>query len=171
MTKANNQLVARRQSLAISRKLSQTARSKDNANIVHRFERDVMPFLTDYRRNLFGTCLVFCLTANANWTRAETQQKQKIVGLGATSCNGFMADATRKSSIQRDYLAWAQGYMSAILLTRPGTIDNGLDLAPSTFPLLKQLEFLRNFCAKHPDQTFPDAVDNLYKRLRQEIAS
>jgi hypothetical protein len=92
---------------------------------------------------------------NAAFALAETQQKQEVVRLGATSCNGFMDEATKRPSVQRDYLAWAQGYMSAILLTRPGTTDNGLDLAPATFPLLKQLEFLRDFCTKNPDQTFP----------------
>ncbi|SRR5581483_1755981 len=130
-----------------------------------------MLFLTEYGRSIVRSCFAVCLIFNADLALAETKQQQKIVGLGATSCTGFMSDAGKKPAIQRDYLAWAQGYMSAILLTRPGTIDDGLDLAPPTFPLLKQLEFLRDYCTKHPNVSFPDAVDNLYKRLRQELAS
>lgn len=130
-----------------------------------------MSFLAEYGRSLARICFVFCLIVSANLALAQTKQKQRVVGLGATSCPAFLNDALRKPPIQRDYLAWAQGYMSAILLTRPGTVDDGLDLTPPTFPLLKQLEFLRDFCTKHPDESFPDAVDNLYKRLRQELAS
>lgn len=130
-----------------------------------------MSFLTGFGRNLYGICFVSCLITDSDLARAETQQKQKIAGLGATSCNGFMSDPNKRPSVQRDYLAWAQGCMSVILLTLSGTINNGLDLAPPTFPLLKQLEFLRDFRTKRPDQTFPDAVDYLYRRLRKEIAS
>ncbi|HZS56777.1 MAG TPA: hypothetical protein VFA65_20390 [Bryobacteraceae bacterium] len=106
-----------------------------------------------------------------NFAFAESASRQKVVGLGAASCDQFISDATKNPSIQRDYLAWAQGYMSAILLTRPGKVDDGLDLAPPTFPLLKQLEFLRDYCRTHSDGQFPEAVEGLYKALRKELAT
>ena len=95
----------------------------------------------------------------------------KIVGLGATTCAQFTNDVTKNPAVQRDYLAWAQGFMSGILIGRPAGIDEGLDLIPSTFPLLKQLEFLRDYCRQHPAEDFSDAVAILYKRLRQEGAT
>lgn len=130
-----------------------------------------MLFLTEHKRNFFRVCIVFCLPTNTVLAGAQTQQKQKIMDLVAISCSRFMSDASKRPSIQRDYLAWSQDYMSVILITRPGTINNGIDLAPPTFPLLKQLEFLRDFCTKLHDQNFPKAVDHLYKRLHQEISS
>lgn len=91
----------------------------------------------------------------------------KIVGLGATSCLQFTADVERSPAVQRDYLAWAQGFMSGILLSQPSGVDDGLDLNPQSFGLLRQLEFLREHCAKNPPAGFSDAVEALYRSLRK----
>ena len=45
--------------------------------------------------------------------RAE-QPNVKIVGIGATSCVDFLSQARETPVVQRDYLAWTQGFMSAI---------------------------------------------------------
>jgi hypothetical protein len=58
--------------------------------------------------------------------------------------------------------------MSGILLGRPAGTDDGLDLDPSTFGLRTQLKFLENFCAHNTSVDFSDAVEALYKQLRQE---
>lgn len=96
---------------------------------------------------------------------------RKIVGLGATSCSQFSKDTNENPSLQRDYLAWAQGFMSGILLSRPPAVDLGLDLNPPEFSLLKQLEFLRDYCGQRPSEDFSDAVAALYKRLRKQNAT
>ena len=117
-------------------------------------------------------CLVVALTAA--WLSIAFHPVRaalatvKIVGPGAVTCAQFTNDAKQNPAVQRDYLAWAQGFMSAILLTRPSGVDDGLDLNPSTFPLLKQLEFLLNHCMQQPSADFSDAVEGLYKRLRKE---
>lgn len=95
----------------------------------------------------------------------------KIVGLGATTCSRFTTDAIENPAVQRDYLAWAQGFMSGILINRPAGVDDGLDPIPPTFPLLRQLDFLRNYCGQRPTEGFSDAVTTLYKRLRKEGAT
>lgn len=94
-------------------------------------------------------------------------QTAKIVGLGATGCSQFTADVGQNPAAQRDYLAWAQGFMSGVLLGRPTGVDDKLDLNPPTLPLLKQLEFLRHYCRGQPSDDFSDAVLALYKLLRQ----
>jgi hypothetical protein len=99
--------------------------------------------------------------------RAETL-KAKIVGLGAATCHQFNDDIKSNALIRRDYLAWAQGFMSGILSSRPPGIDEGLDLNPATFGLVNQLQFLEDHCAKNTSLDFSDAVEALYKRLRQE---
>ena len=91
----------------------------------------------------------------------------KIAGLGATSCTQFLHEVMIEPKVQRDYLAWAQGFMSGILLGRPAGVDEDLNLIPPTFPLLKQLEFLSEYCKKNPTEDFSDAVVSLYKRLRK----
>lgn len=92
----------------------------------------------------------------------------KIVGLGATTCQRFTDDVKADPSVRRDYLAWAQGFMSGIISSRPPGVDEGLDLAPVSFDLIKQLRFLEDYCARNVSLDFSDAVAALYKRLRQE---
>ena len=58
--------------------------------------------------------------------------------------------------------------MSAILLSRPPGVDEGLDLNPATFDLINQLHFLEDHCARNTSVDFAYAVEALYKRLRKE---
>ncbi len=116
-----------------------------------------------------GCVILACYFVPLLVSKAEPSTA-KIVGLGATRCAQFTSDVTRNPAMQRDYLAWAQGFMSGILHGRPPGVDEGLDLNPSTFGLLKQLEFLRDHCAQHPIDGFSNAVEALYKRLRKENA-
>src|SRR4051812_18048320 len=81
-------------------------------------------------------------------------QTANIVGLGATTCKVFNQDVERSAQVQRDYFAWAQGFMSGVLMRAPPGVDEGLELRPSTFPLLRQIEFLRSFCARNPDKDY-----------------
>lgn len=99
--------------------------------------------------------------------RAEAP-KAKIVGLGATTCQRFSDDVKYNPLLRRDYLAWAQGFMSGIILSRTPGIDVGLDLNPITFDLINQLHFLEDHCARNVALDFSDAVEALYKRLRRE---
>lgn len=91
-----------------------------------------------------------------------------IVGLGAATCQQFSDDVRSSPSVRLDYLAWAQGFMSGVLLSRPHGIDEGLDLNPATFGLINQLQFLEDYCTENSSHDFSDAVEALYKRLRQE---
>ncbi|GJD97576.1 hypothetical protein [Methylobacterium iners] len=93
-------------------------------------------------------------------------QSVKIVGIGASTCTRFNAEIAAAPSAERDYLAWAQGFMSGALVRAPPGVDEGLDLAPADFPLGLQAEFLRDFCLKHEAGDFSDAVHALYRRLR-----
>jgi len=100
-------------------------------------------------------------------SRAEPRLAN-IVGFGATTCRQFNDDVRSNPNVRLNYLAWAQGFTSGILLGRPPGVDIGLDLDPQTFGLLKQLQFLEEYCAKNGSQNFADGVEALYKRLRQE---
>lgn len=95
--------------------------------------------------------------------QAETA---KIVGIGAASCNRFNQEIQETPALQRDYLAWTQGFMSGALIRAPQGVDAGLDLTPPSFPLQEQADFLRTFCAQNQEQDFMDAARALYHHLR-----
>jgi hypothetical protein len=108
------------------------------------------------------------LAADAGRKLRAEAPKANIVGLGASTCQQFNDDVKSNPSVRRDYLAWTQGFMSGVLLSRPPGVDTGLDLNPATFGLINQLHFLEDHCAKNTSLDFSDAVEALYKRLRQE---
>lgn len=97
---------------------------------------------------------------------AQPSSTAKIVGIGAATCTDFLDNIDKTPATQGDYLSWAQGFMSAVLLSRPAGVDEKLDLKPAEFGLLKQLECLRHWCATNRSQDFSDAVLALYKNLR-----
>lgn len=90
----------------------------------------------------------------------------KIVGLGATNCAQYTKDTSASVEARREYLAWAQGFLSAVLITRPPGVDDGLNLAPDQLPLQDQASFLQSHCARFPENSFSQAVETLYLRLR-----
>ena len=90
----------------------------------------------------------------------------KIVGTGATNCTEFLTALNQDPRIEREYFAWAQGYMSGILIGRPPGADDHLDLKPMEFPVRAQMSFLREYCANHRQSSFSDAVEALYHHLR-----
>jgi hypothetical protein len=96
--------------------------------------------------------------------QAETA---KIVGIGASTCQHYNREIQEAPAVQRDYFAWAQGFMSGALIRAPEGVDAGLDLTPPSFPLEEQADFLRTFCAKNQDQDFMDATRALYRHLRK----
>src|SRR5262245_59644195 len=91
----------------------------------------------------------------------------KIVGTGAATCATFLSDIARNPFSEREYFAWAQGYMSGILMRAPPGKDENLDLTPPGFPVKDQLGFFRDFCAEHEQNDFADAAAQLYQRLRE----
>ncbi|GJD98727.1 MULTISPECIES: hypothetical protein [Methylobacterium] len=111
---------------------------------------------------LVGLALAF----GAGCAFSAAAETDKIVGVGAVSCAQFSAEIARTPSAERDFLAWAQGFMSGALIRSPPGVDEGLDLAPPSFPLPRQAAFLRDHCATHPEQDYMDAVHALYRTLR-----
>lgn len=116
-----------------------------------------MPF--DLRRPAIAA--LFVLTSSA-----AAAQTIRIVGIGASTCARFNQEISQKPAMERDYVAWAQGFMSGALIRAPQGVDDDLDLLPPSFPIEKQADFLRAFCAENPDQDYTDAVRALYRRLR-----
>lgn len=94
-------------------------------------------------------------------------QTVKVVGIGTAPCATFLTDILWKPASEGEYISWAQGYMSGILMRAPPGEDENLDLISSAFPVRMQLTFFRDYCAKYPKQTYADAAESLYARLRE----
>ena len=93
-------------------------------------------------------------------------QTASVVGLGASTCPEFNEETKRNPQLERDYFAWAQGFMSGILIRMPAGVDEGLNLVPKQFPLTSQAEFLRRFCQENTAKRYSDGVIALYRVLR-----
>ena len=122
------------------------------------------------RRRISRSVSLLCyfLISASNVNVGAEAPTHNVVGLGATKCERFNSDIGTNPSMRRDYLAWAQGFMSGILLSRPPGTDEGLDLNPPSFNLLSQLGFLEDYCAENASKDFADGVKALYRRLRLE---
>ena len=94
-------------------------------------------------KNLHVAAMLIALAAVLGLAPSASAQIGKIVGLGAARCAQFTLDVERSPVMQQDYLAWAQGFLSGVLLSQPAGVDEGVDLIPQSLPLLQQLEFLR----------------------------
>lgn len=113
------------------------------------------------RLMLISVCLLIALS------QAEAQAvPEKIVGIGAASCQEFVQESASDPKSERNYLAWMQGYMSGIVIGRPPKTNEGIDLNPKEFTLKAQLTFLRNYCLSAPSAPFAEAVEALFKSLR-----
>ena len=113
---------------------------------------------------------VAALVASCNGALAQ-QTAVKVVGIGAVSCQQFLDMVRASPPAERDFIAWAQGYMSGLLIRAPAGVDENLDLLPPTFPLQRQADFLQAFCSRAGDAGFTDAVQALYRTLRPSSGS
>lgn len=108
------------------------------------------------------------LVAADSWSKAEAQAiRGKVVGLGTATCQRFKDDVKSNAIVRRDYMAWAQGFMSGMLASQPGAGEE-INLHPATYDLVNQLHFLEDHCAQNSALRFSDAVTALFQRLRKE---
>lgn len=115
---------------------------------------------------MLGATLLVVLSGGGLGTGTAQAQSVKIVGIGASTCTRFLQEIDGNPPAEREYFAWAQGYMSGLLIRAPAGKDEDLDLTPPAFPLLKQAAFLRTFCGTNRDADYSDAVNTLYRTLR-----
>ena len=92
-------------------------------------------------------------------------QTAKIVGTGAVSCIRFNQAVDAAPQSMREYFAWAQGYMSGVMMRSPAGVDDALDLSSNALPIVEQMRFVRRYCALHVDGEYADAIQALYHAL------
>ena len=113
---------------------------------------------------------ICAITVNAIlFSSATIAQNVKIVGLGASRCDKFISDTQGNDVSEKQYFAWAQGFMNGALVRAPVGVDDGLDLLPQTFPVQNQMAYLKSWCDKNRNSDFSDASFALFKGLRAQM--
>lgn len=101
---------------------------------------------------------MFAVNAQAAQGGAE------IVGLGLVKCKDFTAAKEGKAGPA--YLIWAQGFMSALNMSRAHekkptkSLGDGKENSPEV-----QMAVLGMYCAKNPERDFAAATINLYGKM------
>jgi hypothetical protein len=86
-------------------------------------------------------------------------------GPGSSSCLKFALDYTRSPPSEEQYFIWAQGYMSAMMMMAPSSVDSDLNLLPASDPQERQMAMIRGICAQDPQRSYSHAVRALYRHL------
>ena len=122
-----------------------------------------------HRLSIQLTAGTLLLAVAGSWSGAEAQStKGKVVGLGAATCQRFKDDVKSNAILRRDYMAWAQGFMSGMLASQPGGADEQINLNPVTYDLVSQVHFLEDHCSQNSALRFSEAVAALFQRLLKE---
>ena len=79
----------------------------------------------------FPVAITTMCASVVSFAQADKPAHVKIVGVGATSCAQFLADVEKRSDDPARYLAWAQGYMSGVLIGRLRGVDESLCCFPA----------------------------------------
>ena len=89
------------------------------------------------------------------------ENKSGIVGAGVSSCGKFLVVAKDHAEIQNFFVAWTQGYLSAL---------NVYHLSRGTTTDLSNAEgqklWINNFCEAYPLEKYVVAVTALWAELR-----
>ncbi|WP_236960094.1 hypothetical protein [Methylobacterium durans] len=97
---------------------------------------------------------------------AAQAQTAKIVGHGASTCADFNQEIQGNPALEREFFAWAQGFMSGALMRAPQGVDEDIDLLPDALPAAEQMKFVQEMCLRNTGQDYMDAVRALYHQLR-----
>lgn len=96
-------------------------------------------------------------------TRAEAQVGA-VTGAGARTCAQMSADIAELPNVRRSYVAWMQGFLSAMNMARERRKLPLIDLAGYEL----QWQRLTAWCADRPDSTFGEASAALFDALASE---
>ncbi|UZF90934.1 hypothetical protein [Bosea sp. NBC_00550] len=115
----------------------------------------------------FASALRAILVASAYLAGVSGAQAQlvAVVGTGTAKCSQFNDSIVVRVEEEREYFAWAQGYMSGVLIGAPPNVDDNLLLIPEGFPIAAQMNFMRSFCKNRPSSSYSDGVEALYRAL------
>jgi hypothetical protein len=103
----------------------------------------------------------------ANWCARKRSSVSWNCRNGRHSLPTYLNQIAKNQIAEREYFAWAQGFLSGLLMRAPPGRDESLKLNPAEFPVGVQLPFLREYCATQQKWDFTDAVIALFQKLRE----
>jgi hypothetical protein len=92
-------------------------------------------------------------------------QSGTIAGAGAMRCSDFTRVGRANDPAAGGFVAWAQGFMSAINIARDGDKKSLRTLVPQGRGADRQVGFLLAWCARQPNARFTSAALALYRSL------
>jgi hypothetical protein len=86
-------------------------------------------------------------------------------GMGTIFCGAFniAIQYDKSEGTEETFFVWAQGFMSGLNVGAPPGIN--VRLVPEQFNSDRQKAFLRDYCAKNPNNKLHDGVRALYFKL------
>lgn len=114
-----------------------------------------------------AVAIVSCVVVGLN---AGLVHAAQIQGAGARSCATYLSDISSNKIVNAEdiYANWALGYMSRINMDLETSGQRPLDLTPGPLSLKDQKAYLRQYCAKNPDQLFEGAARSLFEHIRTQ---
>ena len=110
--------------------------------------------------------VILCSAIWLGGAQNTSGQAVAIVGTGAARCSTYLDQIAKNPLYEREYFAWAQGFMSGLVMGAPSGKHENLQLNPPQFPVREQFAFLREYCATRYEQGFTDGVIALFAKLR-----
>lgn len=89
----------------------------------------------------------------------------RIIGPGAATCEDFVRDIRVNPTMEREYFAWAQGFMSGVMLRAPTGVDEDINFNPEQFRVGEQIRAIRLSCIQQPSLQYADVVRAIYRQL------
>lgn len=90
----------------------------------------------------------------------------EMAGMGNIRCSEFVQALERdEKTTMPAFFSWAQGFLTALNLSRSQRNLSTRLLGSDDFSLDKQFDFLMNYCTDNPERSFMAASINLYKQL------
>lgn len=111
------------------------------------------------RRLLLAMTMMLCVSDAS----AEQIKTSREAGVGAIACSQFTADIARDPNMEKDYLSWAQGFMSSfnLLMLSEGSMSRDL----SGTSVDEQRSYIKQYCGTHPGEEYSVAVMKLLATL------
>lgn len=100
------------------------------------------------------TVVVQATTAGLLAGQAQAQSV-KIVGIGAATCRDFLGEIQGRPDVEKNFFAWAQGYMSGLLIRAPAGKTKDSTLRRRRSRCSSRLSFCAVIVQRTPVRTTP----------------
>lgn len=139
--------------------------AREIARSVLSIEETLQPMRTALKYVLAGSAAALVA---AHAAQARSYNGHSEAGAGSETCAVYSKQyAAYPKLTMRTYIAWAQGFMTAVNFALHNSHSPSMDLGPKSFPISAQQTFLNEYCDAHPTMQYVDGVIALLSHLRE----